>query len=130
MRNFAAVICLILIIPFSVQAGVDQDVDVRKVQRVLTMLCYKPGPIDGLWGNRTANAVAEFLADEKKEYDGNLNKSEAEFIFARAAVINGLGKSKKCKSAAFKKNNKPAKKVVTQKNKSSNKVTITRSSAK
>lgn len=112
MRNFAAVICLISIIPFSVQAGVDQDVDVRKVQRVLTMLCYKPGPIDGLWGNRTANAVAEFLADEKKEYDGNLNKSEAEFIFARAAVINGLGKSKKCKSAASQQNNKPSSAVT------------------
>jgi len=26
MRNFAAVICLILIIPFSVQAGVDQRI--------------------------------------------------------------------------------------------------------
>jgi len=86
-------------------AQVQDGVDIRKVQRVLTTLCYKPGPIDGLWGKRTANAVANFLADEKKDYDGNLDKSEAEFIFTRAAVINGLGKSEKCKSATSAEKN-------------------------
>ena len=112
---FSILLIAIFITTANAKTQVEDGIDIRKVQRVLTTLCYKPGPIDGLWGNRTANAVAEFLADEKKEYDGNLNKSEAEFIFARAAVINGLGKSKKCKFAASQQNNKPAKKVVTQK---------------
>ena len=93
-------------------AQVEDGVDIRKVQRILTTLCYKPGPIDGLWGKRTANAVAEFFADEKKEYEGKLDKSEAEFIFTRAAVINGLGKSKKCKSVVSKQNNKSSKKIA------------------
>ena len=109
MRTFLFAIILIPLL--SIQplfAQVEDGVEIRKVQRVLTTLCYKPGPIDGLWGRRTANAVTEFFADEEKEYDGYLNKSEAEFIFTRAAVINGLGKSKKCKSAAYKKT-KPSK---------------------
>ena len=42
-------------------AQVEDGVDIRKVQRILTTLCCKPGPIDGLWGKRTANAVAEFF---------------------------------------------------------------------
>ena len=54
-------------------AQVEDGVDIRKVQRVLTTLCYKPGPIDGLWSKWTANAVAEFFADEKKEYEVKLD---------------------------------------------------------
>ena len=108
MRTFFfAIIFIPLLSMKPLFAQVEDGVDIRKVQRVLTTLCYKPGPIDGLWGKQTANAVTEFLADEKKEYNGNLDKSEAEFIFTRAAVINGSGKSKKCKVAASKKNNSP-----------------------
>lgn len=36
---------------------------VLTVQRQLTELGYDPGPIDGAYGNRTANAIAEFLED-------------------------------------------------------------------
>ena len=125
MRTFLFAIILIPLLSMKpLFAQVEDGVNIRYLQRVLTNLCYKPGPIDGLWGKRTANAVAEFLADEEKEYDDVLTTSEAKFIFARASEINLSGKSKKCNSATSKKNNKPVKKVVTQKNKSSNKVTI------
>ena len=122
MRNFAAVICLILIIPFSAQAGVDQDIDVRKVQSLLTKLCLNPGPIDGLWGSKTENAAKQFLQGQNKTFSGTFTKDNENTLWG---VVNsreiqasfGTGSVTLCKV-------NQSRKVVTQKKKSSNKVTI------
>ena len=42
-------------------AGVADGVDVKEVQRMLTELCFKPGPIDGVWGKKTEAAFKEFF---------------------------------------------------------------------
>ena len=91
MRNFAAVICLILFIPFSAVAGVDRDIDVRKVQSLLTKLCYSPGPIDGAWGRKTETAAKKFFKDYKFKYDGRLGNDQFSFLTTQAAFSN-----KKC----------------------------------
>ena len=39
--------CLILLMPHAVHAKVDQDVNVAKVQAMLSELCYEPGIVDG-----------------------------------------------------------------------------------
>ena len=78
MRQFAKLIAipkqltisilgLFLVFTQPVFAGVDKGIDVRKVQTMLTELCFKPGPVDGAWGKRTERAAAEFF---DKHFDG------------------------------------------------------------
>ena len=38
-----------------------QDYKVKHLQSKLTLSGYKPGPIDGFWGKRTASALTEML---------------------------------------------------------------------
>jgi peptidoglycan hydrolase-like protein with peptidoglycan-binding domain len=44
--------------------------DVRRLQKVLTDLGYRPGPVDGISGSRTVAAVAAFQADAGLKTDG------------------------------------------------------------
>lgn len=44
--------------------------DVRRLQEVLTDLQYQPGPIDGITGSRTIDAVTAFQADAGLKADG------------------------------------------------------------
>ena len=95
MRNFATVICLTLILPFSAQGGVDQDVDVRKVQKILTELCYNPGPIDGAWGRKTELAVSQAFEDSNLKFDGNFDWKDENFI-ARLGQSATFIEAKQC----------------------------------
>ena len=81
MRQFAKLIAipkqltisilgLFLVFTQPVFAGVDKGIDVRKVQTMLTELCFKPGPVDGAWGKRTERAAAEFFDKHFDGYDG------------------------------------------------------------
>ena len=47
---------------------------IREAQRLLTLLGYAPGPIDGLWGIQTMNAVKEFQASKGILATGNLSE--------------------------------------------------------
>ena len=58
-------------------AGVAEGVDVKEVQTLLTKLCFNAGPIDGLWGQKTAKAAKEFLASRSKKYSGTFEKKHA-----------------------------------------------------
>ena len=44
-----------------------------ELQRRLTELGYKPGPIDGVAGPRTTNAIKKFQHDHKLPVTGNLD---------------------------------------------------------
>lgn len=107
MRNFAAVICLILIIPIAVHAGVEKGIDVRKVQTILTELCYSPGPIDGAWGGKTEAAAKKFFKDKKFKYDGHLGSDQFAFLSTQGAFSN-----KKCANNQNKINSSTDDKVT------------------
>ena len=46
---------------------------IAELQRRLTELGYKPGPIDGVAGPRTTNAIKKFQHDHKLPVTGNLD---------------------------------------------------------
>ncbi|NKC15865.1 MAG: hypothetical protein GKR94_27805 [Gammaproteobacteria bacterium] len=46
---------------------------VRVVQEQLISLGYRPGPVDGLWGNRTRDAIAKFQRDRGIDSTGKLD---------------------------------------------------------
>ena len=83
-------------------AGVDKGIDVAEVQRMLTELCFKPGPVDGAWGKKTETAFKEFYKPYGK-YDGTFDSFELRVLKGQ---YNGTPKSKKCKSEIRKSNSK------------------------
>ena len=73
MKTFFFAIILIPLL--SIQplfAGVDRGIDVVKVQKMLTDLCFDVGPIDGKWGAKTEKAAEKFLFN----YSGKFGKNE------------------------------------------------------
>ena len=51
-------------------ASVRDDNDLTaEIQQCLTLWGYKPGPIDGLWGNATNSAFVAFMKDGKFKWD-------------------------------------------------------------
>lgn len=48
---------------------------VYKVQGMLTRLSYAPGPVDGLYGNKTRRAITYFQRDENLPVTGKISKS-------------------------------------------------------
>ena len=47
---------------------------VRELQRLLTQEGYKPGPVDGVMGNKTRNAIREFQRDNDLPITGQANE--------------------------------------------------------
>lgn len=77
MKRLAAVISIMLsLITQPLFAGVGKDVDVRKVQTMLTELCFKLGPVDGSWGKKTERAAEQFFDKHFDGYDGQFTASE------------------------------------------------------
>lgn len=61
-------------------SGVDQDIDVSKVQTMLAELCFDPGPVDGIWGRKTELAVIHAFEDNNLKFDGNFDWKDENFI--------------------------------------------------
>ena len=40
-----------------------KDRSVERAQQILTLSGFEPGPVDGLWGRRTASALTEIAAE-------------------------------------------------------------------
>lgn len=106
-----SILGLFLVFTQPVFAGVDKGIDVRKVQTMLTELCFKPGPVDGAWGKRTERAAAEFFDKHFDGYDGQFTASE----FAKLNQFNtgnlrdlsfGVKTLKRCKVEKPKKSYK------------------------
>ena len=74
-KLFITATLLLLLFLKPLFAGVDKGIDVTEVQRMLTELCFKPGPIDGVWGKKTEAAFKEFFR-HFGNYDGNLDSRE------------------------------------------------------
>lgn len=94
-------IASILLLLFSLKplvAGVDKGIDVGEVQKMLTELCFKPGSIDGVWGNRTESAFKEFYKSFGK-YDGKFDNVEMALLSERYTVSP---QESRCKTKGLK----------------------------
>lgn len=58
---------------------------VRDLQKLLASLGYRPGPLDGVWGRRTAAAVREFQAAQGLTVDGIVGPQTRRALLAQAA---------------------------------------------
>lgn len=71
-----------------VDGGVDLS-GTAGIQAALIALGYDPGPVDGIWGPHTADAVRKFQSDQGlSETDGQVGP---ETVGALAAALDGLG---------------------------------------
>ncbi|MDI6602477.1 MAG: peptidoglycan-binding domain-containing protein [Thermoanaerobacteraceae bacterium] len=55
--------------------------DVKELQLILQSLGYDPGPIDGIYGYRTMNAVMRFQKDNGLVADGIVGPKTVNTIF-------------------------------------------------
>ena len=62
-----------------------QEVDVTRVQALLTELGYSPGPVDGRMGRRTAAAISDFQRREGLPVDGRPTSGLLAALESRAA---------------------------------------------
>ena len=103
MKKLLITATLLLLLPIKpLFAGVDKGIDVAEVQKMLTELCFKPGPVDGAWGKKTETAFKEFYKPYEK-YDGTFDNFELRVLKDQ---YNRTPKSKKCKIEIRKSNNK------------------------
>lgn len=76
---------------YSAQAMIPgQPIDVRFAQQALTKLGYKIGPVDGLWGPRSATAIREF---ESKQGITSANGHLSELNIHELEVVSGLSRN-------------------------------------
>lgn len=74
---------------FSNENQVDQNLNkpslkyTKEAQQILTNLGYDPGPVDGQYGRRTADAIKEFQRDSKITEDGWID-DDILFVLRRA----------------------------------------------
>ena len=54
---------------------------IRRVQQLLRSRGYEPGPVDGLWGPRTASALRKFQLDNQLHPDGVLGPQTLNKLF-------------------------------------------------
>ena len=87
-------------------AGVAKEVDVRKVQTLLTLLCFNPGPIDGVWGEKTERAVTNLFKKNNLEFDKYFGENDQESLHD---IYKTAAEHSKCKSNERKINSKPDK---------------------
>lgn len=62
----------------------DAPADVRRIQELLTGLGYQPGPVDGLMGKRTGDAIKAFQRDAGLEVDGNVSRTLQSALLKRS----------------------------------------------
>jgi CubicO group peptidase (beta-lactamase class C family) len=111
---FSTIFIIVALFAQPVFAGVDEGVDVQKVQTMLTELCFRPGPVDGVWGKKTERAAEQFFDKYWDGYEGQFTESE----FAKLNQFNieilrninfGVKTLKRC--AVAKPSNKASVKV-------------------
>ena len=79
----------------SVDSSTIPNPTVRYLQQILTDLGYPPGPIDGLRGMRTTQAVEAFQADNGLDQTGTVDRETLQALFdasegSRIAVVQAL----------------------------------------
>ena len=102
MKNILKIISILtLLMPHASYAKVDKDIDVSKVQTMLTELCYKPGPVDGVWGKKTEKAAEQFFQRYLDGYSGQFATKEfSQLTNYNIALVSdwgyGVPKPKRC----------------------------------
>jgi hypothetical protein len=71
---FSTIFIIVALFAQPVFAGVDEGVDVQKVQTMLTELCFRPGPVDGVWGKKTERAAEQFFDKYWDGYEGQFTE--------------------------------------------------------
>ena len=101
MRKLFILIGLVTALSTSqARAGVEKGINVAQVQKMLTELCFNPGPVDGAWGRKTETAFEEFYKPYGK-YDGTFDKFEMRILIGQH---RGTSNTKKCGSQIFDPN--------------------------
>ncbi len=72
--------------PSSTPATAEGEMDVHRVQSLLTKLGYNPGPVDGRMGRRTNAAISAFQRREGLDVDGRLSSPLLMALEARAEM--------------------------------------------
>ena len=54
--------------------------DIKTTQKYLNAFGYNPGVADGIWGNKTENAIKSFLSDAGVPWDGKFDDNEFALI--------------------------------------------------
>jgi len=83
-KIFSIIILYILIYSAPINANTVLD-----SQRILTQLGFKPGSIDGSYGNKTKKALQNFYISIGKKYDGSLDMNEL-IDLKKAIKISGV----------------------------------------
>ena len=63
--------------------------EIRTAQKQLNKMGYQAGLADGVWGNKTENAVKLFLSDNDQKWDGTFDQNEIKLI-AKMFLTNGF----------------------------------------
>ena len=66
----------------AVMFGGQVQADVRCIQAYLAETAFDPGPVDGLWGAKTAAAIEGFVAQTGVEIEGGVGRSNSDQICA------------------------------------------------
>ena len=112
MKLFLSLIATVLSIFFGTlaQAAIDEDIDVLKLQKVLSELCHDPGPLDGEWGRKTERAVTNLFKKNNLEFDGYFGENDQKSLYD---IYKTATKHSKCKPNERKIVSKPDKIIWT-----------------
>ncbi len=84
-------VCIFFLAGLSISANVYAfNLQVLQTQERLTELGYQPGPIDGLWGPRTREAVEDFQRDNRLKITGELDTRTFEKLGLKPAASTVL----------------------------------------
>ena len=70
----------LLLMANALSANVGIGVNVANIQRHLVGLCYDPGPINGVWSEKTEQAVKKAYSNQKVNYDGHFSQKDEVFV--------------------------------------------------
>jgi peptidoglycan hydrolase-like protein with peptidoglycan-binding domain len=71
--------------PQQSQSSATQQSQIRAIQQRLASLGYDPGPVDGLWGSRTASALLQFQQANGLSPSGVIDANTGSVLFSAAA---------------------------------------------
>jgi hypothetical protein len=69
------IIAVCILIPFLVSYAENNNRDVKQIQTLLTLLKFKPGPIDGILGSKTIKAIRAFQMDIGVPVTGKIDEN-------------------------------------------------------
>ena len=98
MRNVSYVLIIsicffVLCANMTISQAADSDAAIAKAQQQLKILGYDPGPVDGLWGQKTAAALQQFQKAQGLTVTGKLDDASKKQLSIQAAKKNAAEKT-------------------------------------